>query len=100
MWEPNLFDPELIARDFRKAQNSGFNTIRLFAHPALMDQIRRDDFDKLDQTLSLAQDHQLLVLFTLNDAHYLDLARVGEVDTKIADRYKDVSTIFGYDLEN
>ena len=100
MWEPNLFDPELIARDFRKAQNSGFNTIRLFAHPALMDQIRRDDFDKLDQTLSLAQDHQLLVLFTLNDAHYLDLARVGEIDTKIADRYKGVSTIFGYDLEN
>ncbi len=44
MWEPNLFDPNLITRDFRKAQNSGFNTIRLFAHSALLTQIRNNDF--------------------------------------------------------
>ena len=100
MWEPDLFEPDLVDRDFRKAQNSGFNTIRLFAHSALMDQIRQNDFDRLDQTLSIAQDHQLLVMLSLNDAHYLDLRRASELDAKIAARYKDVSTVFAYDLEN
>jgi hypothetical protein len=100
MWEPALFDPALIARDFRKAQNSGFNTIRLFVHAALAEDIRKDNFAKLDQVLSLAQDHQLLVLLTLNDAHWLDLGRVGQLDAKIAARYKDVPTVMAYDLEN
>ncbi len=100
MWETNLFDPALIARDFRKAQQSGFNTLRLFVHAALADDIRKDNFTKLDQALSLAQDHQLLVMLSLNDAHWLDLARVNQVDAKIAARYKDVPTIFAYDLEN
>lgn len=100
MWEPDLFDPDLITRDFRKAQNSGFNTIRLFAHTALIRDIGRNDFNKLDQTLSIAQDHKLKVIFTLNDAHSLDLKRVAELDVKIAERYKDVPTIIAYDLEN
>jgi len=100
MWEPDLFDPNLIALDFGKAQQSGFNTIRIFAHTALLKDIQKDKFDKLDQTLSLAQDHNLLVLLALNDAHYLNLKYVGKLDAKIAERYKGVSTVMGYDLEN
>jgi len=100
MWESDQFDPELIVRDFRKAQNSGFNTIRLFVHAALGRDVAGSNFDKLDQTLSLAQDHQLKVMLTFNDAHYLNLGRVSELDAKIANRYKDVPTIFAYDLEN
>lgn len=100
MWEASLFDPALIARDFRKAQNSGFNMVRLFVHSALAEELRRDNFAKLDQVLSLAQDHQLLVLLTLNDAHWLDLGRVGQLDAKIAARYKEVPTVAALDLEN
>jgi hypothetical protein len=100
MWETDLYDPNLIARDFRKAQNSGFNTIRLFVHTALLEEIRQDNFVKLDETLSLAQDHELLVKLTLNDAHHLNLEHIGKLDAKIAARYKDVPTIFAYDLEN
>ena len=100
MWADDLYDSALIARDFLKAQNSGFNVIRLFVQEALLRDIRRDDFTKLDETLSLAQDHHLLVLLTLNDSHSLDIARTAEIDAKIAARYKDVSTILGYDLEN
>jgi len=100
MWESDLFDAELIARDFRKAQNSGFNTIRLFVHSALALDISRNEFAKLDQTLSLAQDHKLKVMLTLNDAHSLNLERVGELDAKVAGRYKDIPTLFTYDLEN
>ena len=100
MWEPDLFDPVLIERDFHKIQNSGFNAVRLFAHTALLNQISQDDFARLDQTLSIAQDHKLAVLLTLNDAHQLNLARVSELDAKITKRYKDVPTVFAYDLEN
>lgn len=100
MWESSLFDPALIERDFRKAKNSGFNSIRLFVHVALEQELRRDDFAKLDQTLSLAQDHQLRVMLTLNDAHNLNLGRVGDLDAKIVERYKDVPAVFAYDLEN
>lgn len=100
MWENNLYDPDLIALDFKKAQNSGFNTLRLFAHKALLTDIRQDNFAKLDEVLSLAQDHNLLVLLTLNDAHSLDLGRVSDLDVKIVERYTGISTILGYDLEN
>ncbi len=100
MWETALYDPKLIALDLRKAQQSGFNTVRLFAHTALLEEIRQGKFAKLDEVLTLAQSSGLLVCFTLNDAHYLDLGRVGELDAKIAARYKTLSTIFAYDLEN
>jgi hypothetical protein len=100
MWEPDQFDPDLIARDFHKAQNSGFNTVRLFVHSALLAQIAADDFSRLDHTLSMAQDHNLLVLLALNDTHALNLTSVARLDAKIAERYKGVSTVLGYDLEN
>jgi hypothetical protein len=100
MWEAGLFDPELIARDFRKAQHSGFNTIRLFVHSALGQDLKKDDFAKLDEALSIAQDHNLKVVLTLNDVHLLNLERVSELDVKVADRYKDVPTVTAYDLEN
>jgi hypothetical protein len=100
MWESDLFDPDLIARDFRKTQHSGFNAVRLFVHSALGRDIAGNNFDKLDQTLSLAQDHELKVILSFNDAHFLNLGRVSELDAKIAGRYKDVPTIFAYDLEN
>jgi hypothetical protein len=100
MWESDLFDPELITRDFRKAQNSGFNSIRLFVHAALERDIRQNNFDKLDQVLSIAQDHKLRVMLTLNDSHSVNLPRVADVDAKIAERYKDITTIFAYDLQN
>jgi hypothetical protein len=100
MWERDLFDPDVITRDFRKAQNSGFNSIRLFVHAALESDLRQGDFNKLDQVLSIAQDHNLHVMLTLNDAHSVNLARVADLDAKITERYKDVPTIFAYDLQN
>lgn len=100
MWDATLFDPDLIARDFRKAQTSGFNAIRLFIHPGLLERIQQGDFQMLDHTLSLAQDHNLYVLLTLNEAHALNLSEVSQWDAYIAQRYRDVPTILGYDLES
>lgn len=98
MWA--LFDPELVTLDFRKAQHSGFNTVRLFIEPVLALEIQQNNFAKLDQTLSIAQDHNLKVLLVLNEAHSLDLEQVGQLDAQIAGRYKDVPTVLGYELQN
>lgn len=100
MWDPDYFDPALITRDFRKTQNSGFNTIRLFIHPTLEQDLKQNNFDKLDQTLSLAQDHNLKVILTLNETHTLHLEQVSQLDTRLASRYKGVPTILAYDLQN
>jgi hypothetical protein len=100
MWDGQLYDPALIAQDFQKAQQSGFNALRLFVQGGLSQDLARGNFTKLDQTLSLAQDHQLAVLLTFNDNHSLDLGRVGELDGKIAQRYRGVDTLLGFDLEN
>ncbi len=100
MWEANLFDADLIARDFRKAQNSGFNTVRLAIDSTLSKEISQDKFAKLDQILSLAQKNQLMVLLTLNGTHSLNLEQVGELNVKIVSRYKNMPTLLGYDLEN
>lgn len=100
MWAPDRYDPDLIARDFRKAQHAGFNTIRLFVHAELFQELENNNFSRLDEALSLAQDHQLRVILTLNDGHYLDLGRVSQVDTSLVARYDGVPTLMAYDLEN
>ncbi|MDM8520724.1 LysM peptidoglycan-binding domain-containing protein [Anaerolineales bacterium HSG6] len=100
MWQTSLFDLELIARDFRKAKNSGFNTLRLFVDATLNEEIQQDKFDKLDQTLDLAQEQGLRILLTLNDSHDLDLVQVNQISAKIVSRYKNHEAILGYDLEN
>jgi hypothetical protein len=100
IWPPHLFSPELISRDFQKARQSGFNMARLFITAPLLAEIAHDNFDKLDQTLSLAQDHNLHVLLTLTSTPTVELGRVSELDAKIVARYDGVPTILGYDLED
>ena len=54
MWEEETFDLALIERDFRKAKEVGFNTVRLFVQQALALEIQSGNFDKLDWVLELA----------------------------------------------
>jgi len=100
MWEDSLFDLELITRDLRKAQISGFNAVRIFVQRPLVDEIRAGRFDKLDRVLAEAERANLAVLLVLNDVHSLDLALVAELDAVIADHLRDSPTLLGYDLEN
>jgi hypothetical protein len=100
MWESNRFDPALIDRDFGKLSQTGLNVVRLFVHAALDSDIHRGDFSKLDRVLQIAANHNLLVLLTFNDTHYLDLSYAAQVDTRIAARYQDDPIILGWDLES
>jgi LysM repeat protein len=100
MWADSLFDLDLIARDLRKAQTSGFNAIRIFVQRPLADELKAGNFDKLDLVLAEAERANLAVLLVLNDVHSLELATVAEADALIAERLRDSPVLLGYDLEN
>ena len=100
MWEESLFDLDLIARDLRKAQSSGFNAVRIFVQRPLVDDLRAGNFDKLDRVLAEAERVGLAVLLVLNDVHSLDLVTVAELDAALAEHLRGSPTILGYDLEN
>jgi LysM repeat protein len=100
LWNDDTFDLALIEKDFRKARQVGFNTLRLFVQTALERDIRAGIFDKLDRVLELAAHHRLVVLLTLNDDHSRNLSDSGQIGGAIAGRYRDHPAILGYDLEN
>ena len=100
LWEDETFDLGLIEKDFQKAQQVGFNTLRIFVQTTLERDIQAGIFDKLDQVLDLATRHGLYVLLTLNDGHSRNLTDSGQIAASIAGRYQDHPAILGYDLEN
>ncbi len=100
MWEDSLFDTELIARDMRKAQSSGFNAVRIFVRRPLDDELQRGNFDKLDRVLDEIERANLAVLLVLNDVHSLNLAAVADLNAAIADHLRDSPILLGYELEN
>lgn len=100
MWDAGKFDETLIARDFAKMADTGLNTVRLFVQPALEADVRAGNFAKLDRVLQLAANKKLAVILTFNDAHALNLAKVAQLDAKIAARYRDDPLILAWDLEN
>lgn len=100
MWDDGKFNPSLIIHDFRKMTDAGLNTVRLFISPALENDLRANNFAKLDRVLQIAADHGQMVLMTFNDSHNLNLAEVAALDAKIAYRYQDDPIILGWDLEN
>jgi hypothetical protein len=44
MWDDHLFNPDLIAHDFRKMANSGLNVVRLFVSATLDRDLRANIF--------------------------------------------------------
>jgi nucleoid-associated protein YgaU/peptidoglycan/xylan/chitin deacetylase (PgdA/CDA1 family) len=100
MWDEEWFDLALIEKDFRKARQVGFNTLRLFVQSSLEREITAGNFDKLDWVLELAARHQLYVLLALNDDHSSNLSATGQINAAIAEHYRDHPAILGYDLEN
>ncbi len=100
MWEDGKYDPGLIEADLRRAKEAGFSTVRVFVQPPLVKEIQANRWDRLDGFLSLAQKQGLAVILALYDYSEKDLAKVAEVDGRIAARYAGNSTILAYDLKN
>ena len=100
MWEPDKFDPGLIAQDFTRANSVGITMLRIFVQTALRDDINNGDFSKLDTVLSLAEQHNLKLLLTFTDWAEPNLPRAADLDRRIAAHLAGNPTIFGYDVKN
>jgi hypothetical protein len=99
-WATDRFDPALVAEDFRRARSAGLNTLRIFVQRELLQDIREDEWWKLDAVVDLARQHGLMLIVTFGD---YDQPRVGEVaktSAQIARRYAGHPSILAYELRN
>ena len=84
MWDNDKFDPAAIEADFKRAQDAGVNTIRLFVQAALIADFAGGKFDKLDQVLTLGEKHNLQLIVSLHDYGERDLAKVAKTAGELA----------------
>jgi Cellulase (glycosyl hydrolase family 5) len=100
MWNNDMFDLSLIDKDFKRAVEGGYNTIRMFVQTQLRDDILRGDFSKLDKVVELARKNGIFILLTFADYGEGDINSLVKVDTAVAQRYVNDHYMFGYDLKN
>ena len=99
MWEPGLFDPSLIERDFAKMRWLGVNAVRVFVQMPLAEDILAGRWSKLDELVRLAEKYRVFLLITFWD-HPADLRTAVGIAERVAERYADRPIILGYDLRN
>ena len=100
MWEDGKFDARLIEADLRRAREAGFSAVRVFVQAPLAADIRANRWDKLDAFLAMAERQGLGVILCLCDYGERDLAKVAELDGRIAARYAGNGALIAYDLKN
>lgn len=100
MWDPANFDAALIDADFARAQQAGFQVMRLFVQAPLEAEIRAGRWSSLDTVAGLADKHHLRLIMSLHDDGQRDLARAADIDRRIALHFRGRTTILGYDLKN
>ncbi|MEM7033104.1 MAG: cellulase family glycosylhydrolase [Chloroflexota bacterium] len=103
-----------VATEFALIQAAGFNTIRIFLRYEPLFTCDPEDavpntaiFAKVDQLLALAEQHELLVIVTLNDLPdlafrplYTDWAHYDAQTRFIVQRYQNNPHILAWDLRN
>ena len=67
MWQAETFDPETIDRELGWARSLGFNSMRVFLHDIPFKQDPEAFLKRIDQFLSIADRHQIGVMFVLFD---------------------------------
>jgi len=100
IWDDSSFDPALIEADFTRAAGLGLNTVRLFIQTPLKNDVLAGRFRKLDLTVEIARRHGLVLILTFSDYVEPDLARVADLQTRIATHFRDEPAILAYDLKN
>ena len=68
MWQADTFDVATIDRELGWAQGLGFTSVRVFLHDLLWKQDSEGFLKRMDQFLSLADKHHILVDFVLFDS--------------------------------
>lgn len=99
-WADDLFDPAVVNEDFKRASAAGLNSIRLFVQRELLQDLRENDYAKLDAVLDLADRNKLRLIITLGDYDEPRVATLARQAGAIAQRYAGRPTILAYDLRN
>lgn len=68
MWQADSFDPERIDKELEWAQSLGMNTMRVFLHDLVFAQDSAGLIKRMDQFLTIAQKHNIRILFVLFDS--------------------------------
>jgi hypothetical protein len=68
MWQAETFDAQTIDQELTWAAAIGFNSVRVFLHDLLYTQDAAGFFQRIDQFLSIAQDHDMGAMFVLFDS--------------------------------
>jgi endo-1,4-beta-mannosidase len=67
MWQAETFDTGTISKEFKWAQNIGFNTMRVYLHSVAWKQDRQGFKDRVDQFLNIADRHGIKAVFVFFD---------------------------------
>lgn len=67
MWQPETFDPVTIDKELGWAERIGFNTMRVYLHSLAWKQDPKGFISRMDQFLSIADKHQIKILFVFFD---------------------------------
>lgn len=100
MWQNDKFDPGLIGQNFATAAAGGYNSVRIFVQTQLRDDIRANNWSKLDKVAELAGQNGLRLLITFGDYYENNLSKLAEIDLSVARHFAGSSAILGYDLRN
>jgi len=67
MWQEETYDPRTIDRELGWAENLGFTSVRVFLHYLVWQQNPADLKKRIDDFLTIASRHKILVMFVLFD---------------------------------
>lgn len=78
MFQAETFSPELIDRELGYAKKLGFNSLRVFLHDLLWQQDREGFIKRCDQFLTIADKHDIKIMFVLFDSCWHPLPKLGK----------------------
>jgi hypothetical protein len=77
MWQEKTFDPQTMDRELGWAEGLGFNIMRVYLHSYAWQQDPGGFKDRIDQYLSIADNHGIRTMFVFFDDCWIPVARPG-----------------------
>lgn len=78
MWQKDTFDPETIDKELGWAEGIGFNTMRVYLHSLAYEADKEGFKDRIDNYLSIADNHKIKTIFVFFDDVWDKTPKVGK----------------------
>lgn len=85
MWQAESFDPETMRKELARAQDLGFNTLRVFLHDLVWAQDQQCLYGRMDQFLACCDAHGMRALFVFFDDCHRPFPRLGAQPAPVAE---------------